>query len=789
MTEDSLSLRALIEPDATGESVIEGQGEPAGTPDRIQATSRRLIRDGRPYLPIMGEYHYARARPEDWAEELAAMRAGGITAVSTYVLWILHEEHRGRIRWDGPRDLRRFARLCAEAGLDLVPRIGPWCHGEARYGGFPDWVVREFGERTRTDDPGYLAAVQGFWAELADQLTGLCHRDGGPVIAIQLENELVDRPDHLVTLRRLAERLGMAPALWTATGWDGARLPLDRVLALYGGYADAFWEDASVGWPAVCAPNFQFTTVRDPGIAGPVSAPEIAPGTEQPFATCEIGGGLPVAYHRRPLVQPAEVAAMALTKLGCGSVWQGYYLYHGGQQARLEDGWSQESQATGYPNDLPQVDYDFAAPIGAQGELRDHFHLLRQQHLFLATWGERLASMPTSLPEPETDLPEEVAGLRWAVRADDRSGFLFFNNHQPAAAPLPELGPLRFEVELGEKSIMIPTGPIVVPSGGYGVLPLNLELTTATTISSGTVQPLTRIGLDHEPGLTVLAALPGIPAEVVIAGAVSAEVRRGDATVERRPGHEFVIRIDQFPARVRLNGDGPAELLIIDPATARRCWTLELDGAERLLITDAEPLPAAGSSTLVRCAGPARLEVYPPLTRPPQSVTGGRCELRDVGDHTELLLQPDGDAAAPSVTVIPIRPARPELLPPITTGSNGRILVPREEAWHAAARWRFRIDPQTLTGLHRAVLLIDWIGDIARLLVDGELVLDQFYAGRPFAYALRAPAAELEFQVLPRRPGAPIHLDPRVRELIKDRPAATLDTARIQPMYAVGLWF
>ncbi|MEV1243535.1 beta-galactosidase [Nonomuraea sp. NPDC049750] len=116
-------------------------GDPAHGPDAIEVNSRHLTRGGRPWFPVMGEFHYGRYPAGEWREELLKVRAGGVTAVSTYVFWNLHEERRGVFDWTGDRDLRRFVMTCAELGLDVVVRIGPWGHGESRYGGFPDWVL------------------------------------------------------------------------------------------------------------------------------------------------------------------------------------------------------------------------------------------------------------------------------------------------------------------------------------------------------------------------------------------------------------------------------------------------------------------------------------------------------------------------------------------------------------------------------------------------------------------------------------------------------------------------
>ena len=67
-------------------------GDPAGTRDGIRVTTRCLERDGVPWIPVMGEYHFSRDLPERWERELRKMRAGGVDVVATYLVWILHEE-------------------------------------------------------------------------------------------------------------------------------------------------------------------------------------------------------------------------------------------------------------------------------------------------------------------------------------------------------------------------------------------------------------------------------------------------------------------------------------------------------------------------------------------------------------------------------------------------------------------------------------------------------------------------------------------------------------------------
>ena len=63
--------------------------------DSLAVNSLYLERQGRPWIGIMGEFHYFRYAREDWKTELLKMKAGGIELVATYVPWLCHEEEEG----------------------------------------------------------------------------------------------------------------------------------------------------------------------------------------------------------------------------------------------------------------------------------------------------------------------------------------------------------------------------------------------------------------------------------------------------------------------------------------------------------------------------------------------------------------------------------------------------------------------------------------------------------------------------------------------------------------------
>ncbi|NNN35831.1 glycosyl hydrolase family 35, partial [Streptomyces sp. S3(2020)] len=680
-----------------------------GAPDPIEVTSRYLTRGGRPWFPVSGEFHHSRHPAGEWEEELLKMKAGGITVVAGYVIWIHHEEIEGRVRFDGDRDLRRFAELCARHGLDFIPRIGPWVHAEVRNGGLPDWVsARDC--VPRTDDPVYLAAVRGWFAAIAEQLRGLDRAHGGPIVAVQIENELYDQPGHLLTLKRMAQEAGLSAPLWTSTAWGGVRLPPDELLPLYGGYTDTFWTEADGGWPDTCRKHFFFTHQRDDeGIGSDLrpidsvrgSAPD-AFADRFPWATCELGGGMAVSYHRRPRVEAADIAALGLTKIGCGSVWQGYYMFHGGTNPAGELTTLQESHATGYPNDLPVLTYDFQAPLGEYGQYRATYDELRLQHLLLADFGHLIAPMESVLPQERPRGQDDRDTLRWAVRGDGGSGFLFVNNHQPHE-PLPDHPGTSFTVEFADGgSVSLPSAPVTVPSGASFCWPLRLDV-GGVRLEWATAQPVCTVDDGDGGGRTVLvlAAVEGIAPELALAAdmvgslsAPSGDVTHADGLVlvtGLRAGTEALVEVETADG-------GRVGLLVLDAATARTAYRGVAWGAERLVLAEGGVVFDHGEVRVHSGAERPSVAVFPApdgergfarRTLPAQGVFAGRASV--------TLVREAGPAPEP------------------VTGVQGRASAPADKYFDAVAA-EYRVDlprgvpPGTLLRVH-------WSGDGVEVLV------------------------------------------------------------------------
>ena len=473
--------------------------------EEINVTSRYFTRNGKPWIGVMGEFHFSRYSRENWHRELAKMKAGGITIVSTYLFWIYHEEIEGKMDFGGDNDIRAFIEECKDVGLDVVIRIGPWAHGECRNGAFPDWLLKK-DYKLRDNNEEYLAVVKKWYQSIYNEVKGLFYKDGGNIIAVQIENEFVDNAEHLAKLKEIAVECGFIAPIYTVTGWNsasGAKIPVDEVMPVFGGYCEAPWENHMNRLSP--SPHYFFNRMRnDSAIGTDLIAKTQSDGWQlpyerYPFATCELGGGIEVTHHRRPIIKPMDIYAVSLVKLGDGNNLVGYYMYHGGTNKIGELSTFNETKATGYPNDYPILSYDFQAPLSEYGEVREQYGLLNMLHMFVNDFGEEFAPM-IAVDSANSVAADDTNSLRYGMRTNGKSGFVFVNHYQR----LTELADIENAVISAEN---VEFTPIDVKGEVSFFMPFNMKMGDSV-LEYATAQPLCKCDDTY-----FFAEIPNIKAE------------------------------------------------------------------------------------------------------------------------------------------------------------------------------------------------------------------------------------------------------------------------------------
>ena len=186
-----------------------------------------FLLDGQPFQIISGEMHYPRVPRAYWRDRMRKERAMGLNTVSTYVFWNVHEPTPGHYDFTGQNDVAAFVRTAAEEGLRVIVRPGPYVCAEWELGGYPAWLLAEPDIVLRSTDVRFTRPAERWLSRLGKELAPLLSSRGGPVIAIQVENEYgsFDRDKAYMAWQRDAlVRAGLGGALlYTADG--GAQLP------------------------------------------------------------------------------------------------------------------------------------------------------------------------------------------------------------------------------------------------------------------------------------------------------------------------------------------------------------------------------------------------------------------------------------------------------------------------------------------------------------------------------------------------------------------------------------
>ncbi|WP_422660524.1 beta-galactosidase [Paenibacillus sp. EC2-1] len=744
------------------ETIFRGMGGSNPEGDMLDVNSKYLTYNGTPFLPVMGEMHYSRYPADYWEEELLKMKACGIQIVATYIFWNHHEESEGKHEWTDSRNIRKFSELCAMHGLFLYLRLGPYCHGEVRYGGFPDWVINKC--RIRTNDSVYLTYVHRHYEQIFGQVQGMLFKDGGPIIGVQIENEYLGGQEHMSELKNIAISVGFDVPFYSATAAGGQfdSIPEGEMLPMFGGYPEAPWAQHTDPMPP--SVNFFFSHLRDDSNVGnDLITTDLdkrglnPPGIERyPYFMCELGSGNQVTYHRRPIISADDIVSMALVKIGSGCNWPGYYMFHGGTNPVGKLSTLHESQSTGYPNNYPILSYDFQSPIGEYGQIREAYHELKLLHMFLRDFGERLAPMESILPKQQPIDRMDKDTLKCVVRSDGYSGFLFLNNYV-RSQETKQIGPIRFEFTLadGEK-LLFPQNPVTIPKGERAIFPFNMPLEGGALLHYATAQLFAR--LEHNgKHIYIFFALSGIQVECALEGvAVNNIETSGNGEVVSQ--HEGKVILSGLKAGtdclLRLTtADGTKiEFLIMTKLEALHCYKSEIWGKERLFLSESDLLFEKEQVRLLN-KQPGLMDVAV-LPAPPQRLLfkneeANVCIKGPFSHYSRIVKKNDVTVKASAL-------------------ADG--ILSYDGVQHEVKQWSIRFEAEDFDqcelGINDIFLLIEYEGDFAVLRKSGEkeLLADHFYTGSVWEIGLKRfmpgiMCTDLLLQIIPLKDPSAIYLE------------------------------
>jgi hypothetical protein len=372
-----------------------------------------LLRDGRPHRIVSGAIHYFRVHPDLWADRLSRIAAMGCNTVETYVAWNFHQPRHPNLTppdFTGGADVASFIRLAGELGLDVLVRPGPYICAEWEFGGLPAWLLADRNVRLRCNDRSFTDAVDRWFYDLCEQLAPTLATNGGPVVALQVENEYGSYGNDTSYLSYLRSALiagGVDVPLFTSDG------PTDVMLT--GGTLTGAW--ATVNFGSRAAEGFEVLKRHRP--LDPPMCMEFWCGWFDHW------GG---PHHTRSV----EDATSTLTEIIEAGASVNLFMAHGGTSFGPYAGANHADTDAGARSDhsayQPTVgSYDYDAPIGEAGELTPKFHAFRELLVPVA------AAEGRSVPEPPADLPRQAPQ---SVRLDQASGVAL-------RSVLPELEPVE----------------------------------------------------------------------------------------------------------------------------------------------------------------------------------------------------------------------------------------------------------------------------------------------------------------------------------------------------------
>ena len=353
------------------------------TPRSFRVEDGKFLLDGKPFRIISGEMHYARVPHEYWRARLRMAKAMGLNTITTYVFWNVHEPRPGAYDFSGQYDVAEFIREAQSEGLYVILRPGPYACAEWEWGGYPSWLLKDHAIVVRSSDPKFMEPVHRWLLRLGKELAPLQIANGGPIIAVQVENEYGSFGNDHAYMEQIHHDLidaGFTKAqLYTADGADqlpdGSLPELPAVINFGAGQAKR-----------------DFAKLRTLRPIGPYMNGEYWAGWFDHWGE---------KHHTTDAKQQSDELAWILS--------QGYsisiYMFHGGTSF----GWMNGANSNGKNYEPDGTSYDYDAPLDESGRPTPKYFLFRD---VIAK-----ATGITPPPAPSIDPPTAIPAVKFEESA------------------------------------------------------------------------------------------------------------------------------------------------------------------------------------------------------------------------------------------------------------------------------------------------------------------------------------------------------------------------------------
>ncbi|MGW4528044.1 glycoside hydrolase family 35 protein [Amycolatopsis sp. NPDC004378] len=335
-----------------------------------------VLIDGTPTRVLSGSINYFRIVPEQWRPRLRWARYMGLNTIETYVPWNLHEPRPGEHAFDGMLDLCTFLRTAQDEDLHVILRPGPYVCAELDFGGLPAWLLRTGELQLRSSDPAYLAQVDDWFRTLLPKVVALQHDRGGPIIAMQVENEYGAHAKHHgadpVYLQWLVDTMRAS----------GVTVPLltsdqDDDVMVASGSLPGLWRTMNFG----TEPDRAWRTLE-------------AHQTGRPKMCMEYWNGWFDHWGEEHHVREPQDAAAVLDRMLAAGASVNLYMFCGGTNFGFTNG------ANHFEHYQPTItSYDYDAPLSEDGTPTKKFEAYRE-----------VLGRYTTLPQVEAPTPEPRIG-------------------------------------------------------------------------------------------------------------------------------------------------------------------------------------------------------------------------------------------------------------------------------------------------------------------------------------------------------------------------------------------